>query len=95
MRILTKFSILLMSASLCAALVGCQQRTDQPKPKTDTGKNGSTGSMGAKVDSAVEKTKEKAKEVGSATKEKTQEIASTVKEKAQDVGTATKEKVQR
>lgn len=93
MRILNKLSIVLMSACFCAALIGCQKSvTDQPKPKTDASKSSSNGTAGAKAESAIDKTKEKAKEIGSATKEKTEEITSTVKEKTREAGSSAKEK---
>jgi len=89
-RIFSRFSMIVIGFGLCAALTGCQkQSTDQMKPKTDTGKTESGGSAGAKVDAALEKTKEKAQEVSSTTKEKAQELTNKVKEKTQDAGAGT------
>lgn len=87
---LTRFTILLTSASLCAFLIGCQQKTDKKasdksatEKKAEQPKNGA--STGAKAESALEKTKEKAQEVGAAAKEKAQEVGAAAKEKARDI----------
>lgn len=96
MRKLTKLSILLASAGLCAALIGCQQGTDKKgaEKKAEATKPANGQSVGAKIDSALEKTKDKAQEVGAAAKDKAQDLGSAAKEKTQEISSATREKIQ-